>query len=128
MITISAKQYTAFEADRRKRIAQRFLSDIHKRSTTPASGDAGPHGVDDLLTDFANAERLGIRKDEDLWRFTHLRRNFAIVSDNPFFVGVIALVLQNTDWPASKRLDFVERHVFPKAGISPAPPIRGDSE
>jgi hypothetical protein len=62
--------------------------------------------------DVEAASGLDIEDEADVWRFVCLRYRMGSRRASPLHMGVVGEVLQNLDWSAKKRLDFIDHYVL----------------
>jgi hypothetical protein len=62
--------------------------------------------------DMETGRAFKIEPEDELWRYVCLRFKMQAADKSEFHLGIVGQVVQNTDWPATKRLDFIDRYVL----------------
>ena len=91
--------------------ARGFADRLRQQYTTEVAEVSADELLAQLRSDLKLAATLGFEDDDDLWRFVQLRYwPFEVLSQQHLQSAIVA-VMTRTEWPPTKRLDFLERHV-----------------
>lgn len=117
MLTISPAQMDAFKRD----YEARLLADYPRRlrSAFPVTLAAVSDETLRAWTarDVRHAALLQIDDERDTWRYLCLRYTLEPMSLPDYDRAVVRLTLHRTEWPARKRLNFVERHMLGRSSM-----------
>lgn len=105
----------AFDASQARDFAAR-LRQVYPSETADVSAEDLLAGVE---SDLRLAAALGFDDDDDLWRFVQLRYWPVELLSQEHLQSTILIVLTRTEWPAAKRLNFLERHVRTRVAGAP---------
>jgi hypothetical protein len=104
----------ALEQMRKEEFARRLRSELPDRASALEAS-----ALHDLVNQaYDNAKDIEIVDKEDIYRFIKLSFLPEETRKSPLIQSVLLRVLNNTTWPASQRIAFIERHVVDRRILS----------
>jgi hypothetical protein len=109
---LRSEQLNHLASEYQKRLLLSWAAELRWRYPTILDGVGDQEVIQVIKTNWAEADRLEIRGEEQIWRYVCLRFDMLGIAGSSYRLSVIASILRNLNWPGAKRLDFIGRHVI----------------